>query len=243
MKLFGGIFKKKEEKDKQPSVTKTSYFEKDNKGTRYETLDQASAYWIARMSNPRKDPFVLFIFNTKEEAHNALLDLSYIHLAEDSGKPICTSVLQFGYYPIDYGGITKYEAWVCGSELTHDMWQEAMEKFSKQGGKRKNDLEPERTAQTQMKAAKGDESKVVFVREDRRMGNFGVIYTYRTYKAPNKASAMAFLEKNPVTRQYYYIVVETPEGNYGRDIQGIYQEQYFVEQRQDCNQARGNLDS
>lgn len=223
MKIFG-IFKKKEEKDKKPSVTKTSYFEKDNKGTRYETLGQASAYWIARMSNPKKDPFVLFTFNTKEEAHNALLDLSYIHLAEDSGKPICISVLQFGYYPIEYEGTTKYEAWVCGSELTHDMWQEAMEKFNKQGGKRKNDLEPERTAQIQTKVAEGDASKVLFVREYKRPGPLGSYFTYRVYKAPNKASAMAFLEKNPVTRQLYYIVVETPEGNFCRDIQGLYQE-------------------
>jgi len=47
---------------------------------------------------------------------------------------------------------------------------------------------------------------------------------YRVHKAPDAASAKAFLEQNPVTKQFYYIVVETPEGNYCRDIQGMYKE-------------------
>lgn len=211
-------FRKKKETREEPM--KTGYFEKDNKGTRYETSGQAFAYWAARMRKIKKDPFVLFIFDTEKEAHDALVDLSYVYTAEDSGKPICTTVLQFGYYLIN----GKHEAWVCGSELTHDMWQEAMEKFKKHGGKRKNDLEPEKIALTKKEVTKGDVSKVLFVREDKQKGAFGKIMTYKIYKAPNKACAMAFLEKNPVTRNLYYLVVETPEGNFCRDIQGIYKE-------------------
>jgi len=44
------------------------------------------------------------------------------------------------------------------------------------------------------------------------------------YKGSNKASAMAFLEKNPVNKELYYIVVETHEGNFCRDMMGFYQE-------------------
>jgi hypothetical protein len=213
-------FRKKKEESEKPSGVKTDFFEKDNKGTRYETLDQASAYWISRMQSIKKDPFVLFIFDTKESAHNALVDLSYIHTAKDSGKPVCTKTLQFGYYPMGNG---KYEAWVCGSELTHDMWQEAMGKFKEHGGQRKNDLEPEKLPSIKNEIVKSDVSKVIFVREDAPI-RYGQIMTYRIYKAPNKACAMAFLEKNPVTRNLYYLVVETPEGNFCRDIQGIYKE-------------------
>jgi len=219
-----GLFRKKKEKREEPASVRTGYLERDNRGTRFETTDQASTYWIARMTSPKKDPFVMFIFDTKETAHKALTDLSYIHVAEDSGKPICTHVLNFGYYPMDYGGTTRYEAWVCGSELTHEMWREAMEKFKAHGGQRKNDQEPEESTAAKVEAAVGDISKVVFVREDRRQGSFGVVYVYRVYRAPNRASAMAFLERNPVTMNYLYLVVETPEGNFCRDIQGMYQE-------------------
>jgi len=198
---------------------KTSYLERDNKGTLFETSSEAVAYWVARMSSPKKDPFVLFTFDSETEARNALLGLNCIHEAGDSGKPICTETINFGYYEIE----GTYEAWVCGSELTHDMWQEAMEKFNKHGGRRKNDLEPEKAAPVKEKAVMGDASKVVFVREDRKQTR-GLIMTYRIYKAPDKASAMAYLENNPVTKNYYYLIVETPEGNFCRDIQGIYKE-------------------
>lgn len=65
--------------------------------------------------------------------------------------------------------------------------------------------------------------EVTFVREDHRqvMGEDAI---YRIHKCPDAASAKAFLKKNPVDRKFYHIVVETPEGNYCRDIQGIYKE-------------------
>ena len=36
--------------------------------------------------------------------------------------------------------------------------------------------------------------------------------------------AMAYLKTRTVSQRLYYIVVETPEGNFGRDINGFYQE-------------------
>jgi hypothetical protein len=48
--------------------------------------------------------------------------------------------------------------------------------------------------------------------------------TYRIHRAPEAQSAKLFLEINPVNEKFYYIVVETPEGNYARDIDGIYKE-------------------
>ena len=60
---------------------------------------------------------------------------------------------------------------------------------------------------------------VVYLREDRDNGN-----TWVVYKAPSKAVAMSFLSKNTIDRPSYYVIVETPEGNFGKDIHGIYQE-------------------
>jgi len=66
-------------------------------------------------------------------------------------------------------------------------------------------------------------NEVAFIREDRPVVK-GFTLTYSIYKASNKNSAMAFLEKKPVDKMHYYLIVETPEGNYCRDINGIYKE-------------------
>lgn len=84
-------------------------------------------------------------------------------------------------------------------------------------------MEPEKHAAPVAKAEVSQPDGVVFVREDRQQ-RAGVTMVYRVHKAPDAASAKAFLEQNPVARQFYYLVVETPEGNYCRDIQGMYKE-------------------
>jgi hypothetical protein len=61
------------------------------------------------------------------------------------------------------------------------------------------------------------------VREDRQLDR-GETLIYRIHKGPDAESAKAFLKQNPVNRDSYFLVVETPEGNYCRDSQGIYQE-------------------
>lgn len=213
-KLFG------KETGAQKGQGPKSFTEKDNRGTRHDTLGIASSYWMARISSPKKDPFVMYTFDNDEDARKALLELPSIHVAEDSQKLICTEVLIFGYYPTEQG---KYEAVVCGDDLTHELWQKAKESFTKHGGQRKNDLEPEKRATPAAKVKEAKPAKVKFVRED-HVQRYGTTMIYRVHKAPDAASAKAFLEQNPVTKQFYYIVVETPEGNYCRDIQGIYKE-------------------
>ncbi|MBF9015864.1 MULTISPECIES: hypothetical protein [unclassified Oceanispirochaeta] len=47
---------------------------------------------------------------------------------------------------------------------------------------------------------------------------------YQIYNGPDEKTAKSFLEGMPVDQDYYYIVVETPEGNFGRDKNGIYSE-------------------
>jgi hypothetical protein len=197
-----------------------TYTERDNQGTRHDNIDFATGYWIARQTNPRKDPFVMYIFDNAKDAEAALLELPCIHVAEDSKKLICTELLTFGYYRTSDG---KYEAIICGDELTHALWEQAKASFIKHGGTRKNDLEPDKNAAPSPKAAPSKSGKVVFVREDRQQ-KMGVTMIYRVHRGPDAASAKAFLEQNPVSKQYYYIVVETPEGTFCRDIQGMYKE-------------------
>jgi len=60
---------------------------------------------------------------------------------------------------------------------------------------------------------------VVFLREDKDANNIWIVY-----KAPSKVHAMSFLSKVRIDKPSYYVIVETPEGNFGRDKDGLYQE-------------------
>ena len=61
--------------------------------------------------------------------------------------------------------------------------------------------------------------KIIFLRKDKDGNNVWVVY-----KAPTKTDAMEFLSNQRIDRPSYFIVVETPEGNFGRDKDGFYQE-------------------
>lgn len=50
------------------------------------------------------------------------------------------------------------------------------------------------------------------------------IGTYDEYEAPSKADALKFLASHPVIEKYHYIAVETPEGSWCQDIDGIYRD-------------------
>ena len=198
----------------------TTFTEKDNRGTRHDRLSLATTYWMARMTSPKKDPYVMYVFDQASDAEAALLELPCIHVAQDTKALICTEVLTFGYYKREDG---KYEALICGDDLTHELWEQAGASFAKHGGKRKNDLEPEKRAAPAKPEKAARPGKVVFVREDRQ-SKMGKTLIYRIHKGPDAASAKEFLQQNPVTQPLYYIIIETPEGNYCRDIDGIYKE-------------------
>ena len=83
----------------QPNIHSIEeYYEKDNLGTRQDTLSKAELYWISRRMSDRQPPYTLFIFSSRESAENALLELPYIHKAKDTGNFISREPFVFGYY-------------------------------------------------------------------------------------------------------------------------------------------------
>lgn len=202
----------------QPGV----YRERDNRGTFQDTFSKASSYWIARIQSPKKDAFILYTFESEKDAKEALLEIPCIHTAQESGRMICSEVLTYGYYPTEG---TKYEAILCGSDLSHETWEIAKNSFIKHGGKPKGmgEQEPLKSVAAAQPVKAPEPEKVKFVREDRKT-KMDKTLIYRIYRGPDAASAKAFLEKNPVNQALLYFIVETPEGNYCRDIQGMYKE-------------------
>lgn len=198
------------------------YYEKDNLGTRQETMSQAIAYWMGeRMGLSVKPPFTLFTMPSAESAKSALLELPFMHEAGDSGKIICERLMTYGYYETTLNDMPtgKYEVLVAGNDLTLDEYNLAEEAFKRQGGICKNHDAPEASVKADDTA--GDASKVTY--RETVKGNDGTS-VYEVYNGPDKACAIAFLKNKPITRKFYYVVVDTPEGSFGRDINGLYKE-------------------
>lgn len=68
-----------------------------------------------------------------------------------------------------------------------------------------------------------DVDAVTFLRIGKRPAPLGKMGTDEIYKAPTAASAQAFLEKRTVGEMFYTIMVETPEGKYAKDLNGVYE--------------------
>jgi hypothetical protein len=49
-------------------------------------------------------------------------------------------------------------------------------------------------------------------------------FVYEVHRGPDAASAREFLAGKQVSKPHHYVIVETPQGNYGRDKDGIYKE-------------------
>lgn len=199
-----------------------SYSEQDNVGTRIEDIDQSESFWMSRRAKGERDPFVLYIFESENEAREAMLELNCIHEACTSGKLICTELLVYGCYRRRE---SEYSAFICGKSLSHELWSAAKDSFTRHGGELLNDLEPEQheVAAKDVTVDPDDIAQVEFVKEVRQdlMGHATI---NRFYKASTAAAAKAFLSRNPVTENMFYLIVETPEGCYGRDIVGMYEQ-------------------
>ena len=195
---------------------RNQYYERDNRGTRQNSEEEALLYWLnERPGMKERPPFILYKFKSLMDAEKALLTLPFIHKAVDTGRLICDRIMAFGCYSSSSG---FYEALIAGSDLTLKEFQTIEFVFQMNGGILKNHLEPSASTNSRNNSS-GNKMSVRF-KEKYSKGNF----TYEIYQANSRADAQAFLGDRVVTQKFYYVVVETPEGNFGRDNMGMYQE-------------------
>ena len=197
------------------------YYEASNLGSRHDTCDKAMGYWLGERPNKAvKPPFTLFTMPTQESGEEALLELPFFHRASDTGKIICDRIMTYGVYEVTENKkpTGTYEALVCGSDLSQAEFEAAEAALEKHGGKRKNALKPE--GEVKPVLVENGNPELVKFKENLTRGDS----TYVVHTAPTKADALAFLQKKTVKTLSRYLVVDTPEGNLGRDINGIYEE-------------------
>lgn len=204
------------------SDQKQEYCEGDNLGTRFITADQAGAHRLTMRTHGIKEPCIDYCFKNEADARAAMLEIPCIKIAKDTNNLICIEILKFGVFKRYADTDDVFIAMLEGKNLTYDTWIAAKRTFEKHGGQMVVEVEPHKTSK-RTKITSGNADAVKFSHEENRIAS-GFPATYRYYNAPNKASAIAFLQKNPVTRGSFFLVVKTPEGVFCRDIQGFFEQ-------------------
>ncbi len=207
-------------------IVRNRFCEKDNLGIRIRSMTEADSENFKnapfeKEAQQQFQPYIRYLFTSGEDARDALLGLNFIHEAEDTGNLICTEPLTFGYYRLENG---KYEAYIGGRHLTLPFWKAARESFAVHNGRIKNEQRPDTEFNLKYERGMTLSERVTKIREYSQL-NSGQTEFYSIYEAPNGIIAQAFLKQkqNMVTKSDWYIIVKTPDGDFWRDIDGIYQ--------------------
>lgn len=198
-----------------------AYFEKDNHGTLQDTVQKADAYWFNRnFGTGKPEPYLLYAFKTADEAKKALTGIDFIHVAADTGMLISLKICHYGFYHTQSG---HWEAFVGGGDLTLADFNHIKTLFISNNGFVINEKAPEKNA-NEINNAGGtvDISKVIFKEKYQKPADATRFFTYEIFEAPDKATAIKFLEGKTVVEPLYYLLVDTPQGSFGKDNGGIY---------------------
>jgi len=195
-----------------------SFYEKDCQAVRIHRLSQANDFWSEYEKWRPTIPFLRYVFDTQLQALEALLSVTCIHQAEDTGHLICTEPITMGCYRLIDG---RYEVFLAGEKLDYKTWSEATEKFSSSCGQYRNQLRPE-TYERFKRQSQAD--LVVFKKEYYEINLTDTLF-FQIFEASSFVAAKNFLlrHENLITARNRYIHVITPNGTLCRDISGIYE--------------------
>jgi len=195
-----------------------SFFEKDNRAVRIHRLSQANALWAEHEKLRPTIPFLRYVFDTRLQAVEALLSITCIHQAEDTGHLICTEPIIMGCCRLIDG---RYEVFLSGEQLNYKTWSEATEKFSLHLGQYRNQLRPETYERFKTQSQAGQ----VFFKKEYYEITLTDTHYYQIFEAASFTAAKNFLLRNEniVTDRNRYIHVETPRGTVYRDMNGIHE--------------------
>jgi hypothetical protein len=178
-------------------------------------------FWAMADADPERFKYVAYMFPTQQEAQDALLQLSFI--TEGSGGQLkCSREVQFGSYT-HHG---KFVAFVGGNDLHYALWREAsavLPELPNAEYFRVSEAPGVMLEIPDIEQLLRDENlKVEHV--ENREGEGKDYSQYYVYRAPDKQNALEFLKRARVTEAGVHVIVQTPEGTWGKDENGIYQE-------------------
>jgi hypothetical protein len=179
-------------------------------------------FWARVDADPDHFKYVAYLFPNMSEANNALSKLSYI-LTDRDGNLSCKKKIYFGAYPHQEGAV----CFVGGEKLNYALWREASAVLPELPGAQyfKVSTEPDvllALPDVDALNREGDLQMESLGVEDisNEAGEFSRCFRYSTI---SKENALTFLEKTDVQEEGVVIHVETPEGVFGKDINGIFE--------------------
>jgi hypothetical protein len=179
-------------------------------------------FWARVDADPEHFKYVAYMFPNLSEASAALSKLSYIFTDKD-GNLNCKRELHFGVYP--HQGMAV--CFVGGEKLNYACWREATAVLPELPNATyfKVSTEPEVMLELPDVDEMNKESHLQITSlgvEDvtNESGEFSRCFKY---SAGSKEQALAFLGKTDVKEDGIVIHVETPEGIFGKDINGIFE--------------------
>jgi hypothetical protein len=178
-------------------------------------------FWALADADPEHFKYVAYRFPTMEDARAALLHLSFI--SEGPGNQLRSSrELEFGLYP-------HQDKWVCfvgGTDMHYALWREAsaiLPELPQAEYFRVSTAPDVQLEVPDIEQLLRDEALSIEHVENRE-GVGDDFSQYYVYRAPDKKGALDFLKRANVSEAGVHVVVQTPEGTWGKDENGIYEE-------------------
>lgn len=191
----------------------------EERGRYYPGGEQGSETFSGLISRFEDVPHVIARFPNRERALSMLAGVSCLSLSNKPGRELsCRLPLEYGFVAEQDGTLLGF---VAGAAFEYPQWREARDMLH-------------RSRDVELLSAKAPAPEVHVPREGpvadavSELGQFeGDEYDsscYWLFQAESRATAKAFLKQVRVSTAGWHVIVQTPQGHWGRDAQGLYQE-------------------
>lgn len=161
-------------------------------------------------------PHVIAHFPARERALSVLTGGSYLKVSSNNTADMdCSLPIQYGFVPLEEGVL----AFAAGPDLPYPVWRETRDLAERaKDGAVVSVVSPDPDIRLPDPANAGVTELGQFE------GHGDDASCYWLFEAQSKRAARRFLAKVRIHSAGWHVVVQTPEGNWGRDRAGLYQE-------------------
>jgi len=177
-------------------------------------------FWAAADADPDNFKYVAYLFPTLEQAQKALVQLSFVSIDEHGIIQAKRQDLRVGAY--DHQG--RAVAFLGGESLNYARWREATMTWPELPGAAyfKVSSEPEVHLDIPDMGTEEAGDTITNLGTEDIKGDGGEITRVFKFSCQSKDEALAFLERFTLDEEGVMVQVETEEGTYAKDLNGIF---------------------
>ncbi len=178
-------------------------------------------FWAAADADPDHFKYVAYLFDNEEDARDALLKLSFISMNNVGELQCRRNDIEFGTY--EHQG--RAVAFIGGTELNYARWREASMTWPELPSANyfRQSTEPVVKLELPNIVESGGEIENLGS-EDVRLDTGEINRVFR-FKTSTREKAIEFLNKFNIDEEGIMVQITTDEGEFGKDINGIFENQ------------------